>query len=84
MPAERIFRRHFYWIVKTLLPNHSGLTKFNDEVPDRAGFAAELHSPPADVLKLEFFSRELARQACFSFQNFGAYFLRIQVRSENV
>jgi hypothetical protein len=21
MPAERIFRRHFYWIFKTLLPN---------------------------------------------------------------
>jgi hypothetical protein len=63
MPAEGIFRRHFYWIVETLLPNTQGTDNIHiDQVPDRAGFAgwASAHqrlSRLQDVLRMEFFSR---------------------------
>jgi hypothetical protein len=44
MPTERIFRRHFYWIVETLLPNTQGLTTFiSIRCPTELDLPAGLH-----------------------------------------
>jgi hypothetical protein len=45
MPTERIFRRHFYWIVETLLPNTQGLTTFiSIRCPTELDLPAGLHA----------------------------------------
>src|SRR5216683_6576450 len=45
MPTKRIFRRHFYWIVETLLPNTQGLTTFiSMRCPTELDLPAGLHA----------------------------------------
>jgi len=48
--TERIFRRHFYWIVETLLPNTQGLTTPNtparvDVVEDKDAYHFYIEMP---------------------------------------